>query len=95
MGNSGRRQNVVRGCVHQAKQNRRKVVDESRPTPFDSFTPTGGLYVAKNIGLAEFVAFAYKLTNKQLASFESRVPWSLDDLFDIEARVDGNPTKNQ
>ncbi|MDP9051906.1 MAG: TIGR03435 family protein [Acidobacteriota bacterium] len=65
------------------------------PTPFDSFTPTGGLYVARNVGLAEFVAFAYKLTNRQLASFESQVPWSLEDLFDIEARAEGNPTKDQ
>jgi uncharacterized protein (TIGR03435 family) len=65
------------------------------PTPFDSFAPTGGLYVAKNVAIAEFVAFAYKLTNKQLASFESQVPWSLEDLFDIEARAVGNPTKDQ
>ena len=65
------------------------------PTSFDSFTPTGGLYVAKNIALAEFVAFAYKLTNKQLASFESQVPWSLEELFDIEARAEGDPTKDQ
>jgi bla regulator protein BlaR1 len=65
------------------------------PTNGNSFTPTGGLYVAKNIALAEFVAFAYKLTNRQLGTFESRVPWSLNDLFDIEARADGNPTKDQ
>jgi uncharacterized protein (TIGR03435 family) len=65
------------------------------PTPGDNFTPTGGLYVARNVGLAEFVAFAYKLTNKQLQSFESDVPWSLEDLFDIEARAEGNPTKDQ
>jgi uncharacterized protein (TIGR03435 family) len=65
------------------------------PTNGDHFTPTGGLYVAKNIPLAEFVAFAYKLTNRQLGIFESQVPWSLNDLFDIEARADGNPTKDQ
>jgi uncharacterized protein (TIGR03435 family) len=65
------------------------------PTNGDHFTPTGGLYVAKNIPLAEFVAFAYKLTNRQLGTFESQVPWSLNDLFDIEARADGNPTKDQ
>jgi uncharacterized protein (TIGR03435 family) len=65
------------------------------PTPFDTFTPTGGLYVAKGVAIAEFVTFAYKLTNKQLASFESQVPWSLEDLFDIEARAEGNPTKDQ
>jgi uncharacterized protein (TIGR03435 family) len=51
--------------------------------------------VARNVGLAEFVAFAYKLTLKQLVSFESEVPWSLEDLFDIEARAEGNPTKDQ
>ena len=65
------------------------------PTPDDNFSSTGGLYVAKNIVLAQFVAFAYKLTNKQLQSFESQVPWSMEDLFDIEARAEGNPTKDQ
>jgi uncharacterized protein (TIGR03435 family) len=65
------------------------------PTPGDNFTPTGGLYVARNIILAQFVAFAYKLTNKQLQSFEEQVPWSMEDLFDIEARAEGNPTKDQ
>jgi uncharacterized protein (TIGR03435 family) len=45
--------------------------------------------------LAEFVGFAYKLTKKELISFESQVPWSMEDLFDIEARAEGNPTKDQ
>jgi uncharacterized protein (TIGR03435 family) len=65
------------------------------PISDDSFTPTGGLYAAKNIVLAQFVGFAYKLTQQQLASFESQVPWSLEDRFDIEARAEGNPSKDE
>jgi uncharacterized protein (TIGR03435 family) len=65
------------------------------PTPGDFFTRTGGLYLARNVVLAEFVAFAYKLTNKQLESFEAQVPWSMSDLFDIEARAQPDTTKDQ
>jgi len=83
--------------VASVKQNKTKDKASMNvdPTPGDYFTPTGGLYVARNVGLAEFVMFAYKLTLKQLATFEDEFPWSLDDHFDIEARADGNPTKDQ
>jgi uncharacterized protein (TIGR03435 family) len=65
------------------------------PTPGDNFVATGGLYSARNIVLAQYIAFAYKLTNKQLQSVVSQVPWSTEDRFDIEARAEGNPTKDQ
>ena len=65
------------------------------PTSGDSFTPTGGLYLAKNIVLVSYISFAYKLTNKQLQSVVSQAPWTAVDRFDIEARAAGDPTKDQ
>jgi uncharacterized protein (TIGR03435 family) len=65
------------------------------PTPGDSMIPTGGLYSARNILLVQYIAFAYKLTNRQLQSVVSQVPWVSEDRFDIEARAEGNPTKDQ
>jgi len=65
------------------------------PTPGDGMVPTGGLYSARNIVLAQYIAFAYKLTNQQLRSVVSQVPWVSEDRFDIEARAEGNPTKDQ
>jgi uncharacterized protein (TIGR03435 family) len=65
------------------------------PTPGDSMVPTGGLYSARNIVLVQYIAFAYRLTNRQLQSVVSQVPWVSEDRFDIEARAEGNPTKDQ
>jgi uncharacterized protein (TIGR03435 family) len=65
------------------------------PTPGDSMVSTGGLYSARNIVLVQYIAFAYKLTNRQLQSVVSQVPWVAEDRFDIEARAEGNPTKDQ
>jgi uncharacterized protein (TIGR03435 family) len=65
------------------------------PTTFDSSIRTGGLYSAKNIVLVQYLAFAYKLTNKQLQSVVSQAPWTMTTQFDIEARADGDPSKDQ
>jgi uncharacterized protein (TIGR03435 family) len=65
------------------------------PTSGNEMVPTGGLYSARNIVLAQYIAFAYKLTNRQLQSVVSQVPWVSEDRFDIEARAEGNPTKDQ
>lgn len=65
------------------------------PTSGDSFAATGGLYSARNIVLVSYISFAYRLTNKQLQSVVSQVPWVMEERFDIEARAEGNPTKDQ
>jgi uncharacterized protein (TIGR03435 family) len=65
------------------------------PTSGDGMVPTGGLYSARNIVLVQYIAFAYKLTNQQLRSVVSQVPWVAEDRFDIEARAEGNPTRDQ
>lgn len=61
----------------------------------DVFSPTGGLYVARNIGLPEYISFAYKLPMDQFKTLVEQVPWLSEERFDIEARASGNPTKDQ
>ena len=63
------------------------------PVLGDGPVPPGNLYLAKNIKLIQFIAFAYSLTQIQLRSLELHVPWTTEDRFDIEARAPGNPTK--
>jgi uncharacterized protein (TIGR03435 family) len=80
--------------VRQNKSNDKASMNVD-PTSGDGMVPTGGLYTATNIVLAQYIAFAYKLTNQQLRSMVSQVPWVSEDRFDIEARAEGNPTKDQ
>jgi uncharacterized protein (TIGR03435 family) len=63
------------------------------PVLGDGPVPPGNLYLAKNIKLIQFIAFAYSLTQIQLRSLELHVPWTTEDRFDIEARAPGIPTK--
>jgi uncharacterized protein (TIGR03435 family) len=65
------------------------------PTSGPDFVPTGGIYSAKNIVLAQYIAFAYTLTNKQLQAVVAQTPWTTEDQFDIEARAAANTTKDQ
>jgi len=63
------------------------------PVLGDGPVPPGNLYLAKNIKLIQFIAFAYSLTQIQLRSLELHVPWTTEERFDIEARAPGIPTK--
>jgi uncharacterized protein (TIGR03435 family) len=65
------------------------------PTFSDGPVPAGGLYLARNIKLIQFIAFSYRLTTSQLKSVDSAVPWATEERFDIDARAEGNPTKAQ
>jgi uncharacterized protein (TIGR03435 family) len=65
------------------------------PLLWDGAVPAGGLYLARNIKLIQFIAFAYSLTQIQLRSVELQAPWTTEDRFDIEARAEGSPTKAQ
>jgi uncharacterized protein (TIGR03435 family) len=65
------------------------------PTLSDTFASTGGLYSARNIVLVQYIGFAYKLTIKQFQSVISQAPWVTEERFDIEARAEGNPTKDE
>jgi hypothetical protein len=59
--------------------------------PGDAFVP-GSLFSATNQPLIAYLRFAYKLGQSDLPSLPA---WVYDDRFDIEARAQGNPTKDQ
>jgi uncharacterized protein (TIGR03435 family) len=65
--------------------------------PGDVYSPTGGVFSAKNIPLMQYVAFAYKVTNNQWDALDKQMPeWAHTDRYDIEARSDDhNATKDQ
>jgi uncharacterized protein (TIGR03435 family) len=60
------------------------------------YSPTGGLFSAKNTALTQYITFAYKLTAEERESLEKQLPkWALEGRYDIEARAAGNPSKDQ
>src|SRR6202034_3853016 len=64
----------------------------------DAYAPTGGLYSVTNTTLVNYLRFAFKDIKLayQTAPDLSGVPgWVRTDQYDIEARTQGNPTKNQ
>jgi uncharacterized protein (TIGR03435 family) len=62
----------------------------------DAFPPTGGFFTA-NSRLSSYIIFAYKMSDtSQYQSLTAQLPkWAQTDRFDIEARAEGNPTKDQ
>jgi len=57
----------------------------------------GGRFLAR-ASMATCISFAYQLalSREQVRSMAAGLPkWFLNDLFDIEARAEGNPTKDQ
>ena len=64
--------------------------------PDGVFTPTGGLLTTTNLTLLNFIVFAYKTTGDQVQLLRPQLPnWATTDRFDIQAKVEGNPTKDQ
>jgi uncharacterized protein (TIGR03435 family) len=64
--------------------------------PGSIFNPTAGVFAATNWTLLDYLRFAYKLNRYQRAVMQDNVPkWVTTDRFDIQARVAGNPTKDQ
>jgi uncharacterized protein (TIGR03435 family) len=62
----------------------------------DDYSSTGGLFSATNTPLSAYMAFAYKLTISQDRLLVPQLPkWATADRFDIEARAQGNPTRDQ
>jgi hypothetical protein len=65
--------------------------------PDGAYHPTGGLLKA-NFPLMAYIAFAYKLwlTQEQEKAMMVHLPkWVATDTFIIQAKVEGNPTKDQ
>lgn len=64
--------------------------------PGDIYSPNGGLLSATNYPLTSYIQFAYKLPANQMLSLSPQLPkWATTERFDIQARAQGNPTKNQ
>ncbi len=61
--------------------------------PGNAYTPNGGYFSATGFPLITYIAFAYKVMGEQ--SLEQLPGWARTDRFDIQARVQGNPTKDQ
>jgi uncharacterized protein (TIGR03435 family) len=60
------------------------------------YSPNGGLFDATNYPLIVYIAFAYKINSNQLSPLVAQLPkWVSSTSYDIQARVDGNPTKDQ
>lgn len=67
------------------------VIDSS-----DAFAPTGGLFSGVNWPLFRYIVFAYRLDALQSAAIRSQLPkWATTARYDIQARANGNPTKDQ
>jgi uncharacterized protein (TIGR03435 family) len=64
--------------------------------PGSVYTPTGGLFSAQNFPLAIYINFAYKVTSDQTLDLRKQLPdWAIAERYDIEARAQGNPTKDE
>jgi uncharacterized protein (TIGR03435 family) len=64
--------------------------------PGDIYSPNGGLLSATNYPLTSYIQFAYKLPANQMQSLFPQLPkWATTERFDIQARAQSNPTKNQ
>jgi uncharacterized protein (TIGR03435 family) len=59
-------------------------------------SPASGLLSGTNGRLIAYIYFAYNLTGNQLQLLMPQLPkWVITDRFDIQARADGNPSKDQ
>jgi len=64
--------------------------------PGDVYASNGGLFKAINVPLIAYIAFAYRIMGNQTQYVFAQLPrWVEEDRFDIEARSDGQPTKDQ
>jgi uncharacterized protein (TIGR03435 family) len=62
----------------------------------DYYNPTGGLFRTTDFSLSTYISFAYKLSSNDFKALSDQLPkWALSARYDIEARADGNPTKDQ
>jgi uncharacterized protein (TIGR03435 family) len=64
--------------------------------PGPQFDAKGGLLMARDQLLLQYIVFAYKPDMFQIKEFRVKLPdWAQTARFDIEARTDGNPTKDE
>lgn len=64
--------------------------------PGDVYIPNGGLFSATGLPLVTYLFFAYKIIGNQGQSLLPQLPeWTKTDRYDIQARAEGNPGKDQ
>ncbi len=64
--------------------------------PGDVYVQNGGLFSATGLPLVNYLLFAYKLIGSQAQSLLPQLPeWTKTEPFDIQARAEGNPGKDQ
>ena len=64
--------------------------------PGDVYSPNGGYFSATNFPLVTYIVFAYKIAGNQMQTLVPQLPgWVTTEKFDIQARVQGNPGKDE
>jgi uncharacterized protein (TIGR03435 family) len=64
--------------------------------PGNVYSPYGGFFQATNFPLYTYILFAYKIMGNQEQFLRTQMPaWVMTDRFDIQARAEGNPDKDQ
>lgn len=64
--------------------------------PGDVYIPNGGYFSARGFPLVTYIVFAYKVIGNQAQYLLPQLPnWTKTERYDIEARTDGNPGKDQ
>jgi uncharacterized protein (TIGR03435 family) len=63
--------------------------------PGDAYLPNGGHFIATNMPLTVYIYFAYKVQPHQGPPLGKQLPdWAQTRKYDIEAKVDGDPDKD-
>jgi uncharacterized protein (TIGR03435 family) len=63
--------------------------------PGDAYVANGGLFTARGFPLVTYMFFAYKILGNQGNDFVKQLPrWAMTDHFDIQARAEGRPGKD-
>jgi uncharacterized protein (TIGR03435 family) len=61
----------------------------------DSYVPTHGYMQASGLPLGAYIQFAYSMNPLDVVAFQKGLPdWALSTRYDIEARVEGDPSKD-
>ncbi len=64
--------------------------------PGDVYIRNGGLFSATGFPLETYIFFAYKVNGNQAQFLDAQLPeWAKTEPFDIQARAEGNPSKDQ
>ncbi len=64
--------------------------------PGAPYSPTGGFFSATKVNLAMLIMFAYDLDNAQVQNLFDHLPkWGTTDRFDVQAKSEANPSREQ